>query len=117
MGDLTAAECRAEAGPDCGLSGGVSPDLWYSYVPEEDFITAVKDWLALKHASPRLLAAAGDQVPPGAEERRITLMRGPGGRIRPIRIETQSCEGTKTQRDNNPSCLRGFVASCLRSQA
>ena len=33
MGDLTPAECRAEAGPDFILSGGVSPDLWLPNVP------------------------------------------------------------------------------------
>jgi len=75
MGDLTPAECRAEAGPDIILSGGVSPDLWYDYVPEESFVAAVKEWLAIKRISPRLIANAGDQVPPGAAENRITLMR------------------------------------------
>jgi len=75
MGDLTPAECRDEAGPDCILSGGVSPDLWYDYVPEETFVAAVKEWLDLKRRSPRLIANAGDQVPPGAAEERITLMR------------------------------------------
>ena len=31
--------------------------------------------MALKREGPRLIAAAGDQVPPGAEEERIELMR------------------------------------------
>lgn len=74
-GDLTPAECRAEAGPGFILSGGIAPALW---VPEVDitvFERAVIEWLELRKVSPRLIANAGDQVPPGAEERRITLMR------------------------------------------
>ena len=75
MGDLTPAACRAEAGPDFLLSGGVSPDLWLPDVPVARFRQAVLDWLALRRASPRLIAAAGDQVPPYADESRIALMR------------------------------------------
>ena len=75
MGDLTAAECREEAGPEFILSGGVSPDLWLPDVPLDAFRRSVIDWLELRHQSPRLIAAAGDQVPPGAEEGRIELMR------------------------------------------
>jgi hypothetical protein len=48
MFDLTPAQCRDEAGPD---------------------------WLDLRTRSPRLVAAAGDQVPPGALEHRIFMMR------------------------------------------
>lgn len=36
---------------------------------------AVIEWLDLKRYGPRLIAAAGDQVPPGAEEDRIEIMR------------------------------------------
>lgn len=75
MGDLEAAACRDEAGPDVILSGGVSPELWYASVPENDFVKAVRAWLALKKRSSRLIAGAGDQVPPGADEGRIRLMR------------------------------------------
>ena len=75
MGDVDPEACRDEAGPDVILSGGVSPDLWYASVPERDFTAAVRAWLALKRRSPRLIAAAGDQVPPGADEGRIRLMR------------------------------------------
>ncbi|MFH0964106.1 MAG: uroporphyrinogen decarboxylase family protein, partial [Planctomycetota bacterium] len=75
MGDLTAAECRAEAGPDFILSGGVSPDLWLPQAPLENFRKAVLAWLELVATSPRLIANAGDQVPPGAQEQRIHLMR------------------------------------------
>ena len=75
MGDLTPAECRAEAGPDFILSGGVSPELWLPEAPIDRFRRAVLDWLDLRRAGPRLIAAAGDQVPPGADESRIHLMR------------------------------------------
>ncbi|NOY81820.1 MAG: hypothetical protein GXP31_12560 [Kiritimatiellaeota bacterium] len=75
MGDLTPAECRAEAGPDFILSGGVSPDLWLPNAPVAAFRAKVLEWLELRRASPRLIANAGDQVPPGAEEDRIRIMR------------------------------------------
>ncbi len=74
-GDLTPAECRAEAGPDFILSGGVAPNLWLPDAPVERFTQAVRDWLDLTRHGPRLIAAAGDQVPPGADEDRIQLMR------------------------------------------
>jgi len=75
MGDLTAAECREEAGHDLILSGGVSPDLWLPNASEEQFKKAVMDWLELKKVSPRFFANAGDQVPPNAVEDRIKIMR------------------------------------------
>lgn len=75
MGDLTPAECRAEAGPELILSGGVSPDLWLPTAPLAAFRDAVRAWLDLRRESPRLIANAGDQVPPGAEEDRIFIMR------------------------------------------
>jgi len=75
MGDLTPTECRDEAGGDFILSGGVSPDLWLPDVPVERFKRAVLDWLSLRERSPHLIAAAGDQVPPGAAEDRIKIMR------------------------------------------
>ena len=48
--------------------------MWYSYADIGDFEQAVKDWLALKDITPALISAAGDQVPPGAEESRILRM-------------------------------------------
>ena len=75
MGDLSPQECRDEAGPDFILSGGVSPNLWLPEVSAEDFKQAVLRWLDLKKQSPRLIANAGDQVPPGAVEDRIEIMR------------------------------------------
>jgi len=75
MGDLTPAECRAEAGPDFILSGGVAPNLWLPDVDVEQFKRAVIAWLDLKRHGPCLIASAGDQVPPGAARDRIELMR------------------------------------------
>jgi hypothetical protein len=75
MGDMTPVECREEAGPDFILSGGVSPNLWLPNTPLEDFKHAVVAWLDLKRVSKRLIANAGDQVPPGAVEDRIEAMR------------------------------------------
>jgi len=75
MGDLTPRECRDEAGPDLILSGGVSPDLWLPAVDVDIFKQAILDWLELRKRSPRLIANAGDQVPPGAAEDRIEIMR------------------------------------------
>jgi hypothetical protein len=75
MGDLTPAQCRDEAGPDFILSGGVSPDLWLPSTPVAVFRARILEWLDLRQRSPRLIAAAGDQVPPGADESRLALMR------------------------------------------
>jgi len=75
MGDLTPQECREEAGGDLILSGGVSPNLWLPEVPLDTFKQAVLSWLELRRSSHRLIANAGDQVPPNADESRIPLMR------------------------------------------
>lgn len=75
MGDLTPEECRDEAGPDLILSGGVSPDLWLPDASIDAFRAAALRWLELRKRGPRLIANAGDQVPPGADEDRIHLMR------------------------------------------
>jgi hypothetical protein len=39
------------------------------------FERAVRNWLDLKKSGPRLIANAGDQVPPHAAEERIEMMR------------------------------------------
>jgi uroporphyrinogen-III decarboxylase len=75
MGDLTPAQCRDEAGNKLILSGGVSPDLWLPSAPLAAFEKAVTDWLGTRKTSPALIAAAGDQVPPQADEHRIEIMR------------------------------------------
>jgi len=75
MGDLSPHECRNEAGPRLILSGGIPPNLWTPDVTDAVFEKAVMDWLELRKQSPRLIANAGDQVPPGACEHRISRMR------------------------------------------
>lgn len=74
MGDLTPRECRDEAGPDFIISGGLPPNLWLPEAPLEQFLALARAWLALRHDGPRLILAAGDQVPPGADEARIALL-------------------------------------------
>lgn len=73
-GDMSPKECRAEAGGDLILSGGVPPTVWIESASDADFDSSVLDWLALRAQSPRLIAAAGDQVPPDALEHRIERM-------------------------------------------
>jgi len=75
MGDLTPDECLDEAGKNFIMSGGVSPDLWLPNRQLAEFKEAVLKWLALAKRGARIIANAGDQVPPGAEESRIELMR------------------------------------------
>jgi hypothetical protein len=75
MFDLTPRQCRDEAGPNLILSGGVPPNVWMPQASDDDFKSAVLDWLEIRTLSPRLIAAAGDQVPPGAPEYRIEMMR------------------------------------------
>ncbi len=74
-GDLSPRECRREAGESMILSGGVAPGLWLRSVSERDFTRHVEAWCSLAAGNPRLIAAAGDQVPPHAEEYKIALMR------------------------------------------
>lgn len=73
-GDLTPAECRAEAGPDYILSGGVPPGSFHAGVPLAVFDAQVEAWLELRHASSALIIAPGDQLPPDGEIDRVTRM-------------------------------------------
>lgn len=75
MGDLSPLQCRQEAGNDYILSGGPAPNLWLENTPIEKFKAAAKEWIELKKYSPRLIANAGDQVPPNAPEERIAIYR------------------------------------------
>lgn len=75
MGDLTPLQCRQEAGNDYILSGGPAPNLWLEDTSVEKFKTAAREWIDLKNYSPRLIANAGDQVPPNASEKRIAIYR------------------------------------------
>jgi hypothetical protein len=73
-GDLTPAECRAEAGPRYVLSGGVPPGSFHPDVPLAVFDAQVEAWLALRHQSPALIIAPGDQLPPDGDLDRVTRM-------------------------------------------
>ena len=75
MGDLTPQQCREDAGPHMVLSGGVPPNVWTEQASDQAFKHAVLDWLEIRKLNPRIVAAAGDQVPPGAPEYRIEMMR------------------------------------------
>ena len=74
-GDITPRECREDAGEEMILSGGIPPALWLSDVSDATFQNAVISWLELSKINHRLIANAGDQVPPNAIERRIKMMR------------------------------------------
>lgn len=74
-GDITPQQCREEAGPDFILSGGIAPTVWLAGVSTRQFKQAVISWVELKKHSPRLIVAAGDQVPPQAVEERILIAR------------------------------------------
>jgi hypothetical protein len=73
-GDLTPAACRAEAGPDYILSGGVPPSSFNAAVPLRVFDEQVEAWLALRHQSSALIIAPGDQLPPDGDLDRVTRM-------------------------------------------
>ena len=74
-GDLTPEECRAEAGPDLILWGGIPPALWSrTNRSDERFIAAIHRWLDLRSRSPRLVLAPGDQAPPDTDRYRIEMV-------------------------------------------
>jgi uroporphyrinogen-III decarboxylase len=75
-GDLTPAQCRAEAGTKLVLSGGVPPDSFVSDVPLHLFDEQVQAWLDLRRQSPALVIAPGDCLPPNGELDRVTRMVG-----------------------------------------
>ena len=70
-GDLCPAECREDAGERLILSGGVAPRLWLPDIADKVFEAAVEEWIECGRTNPRLIINAGDQVPPGTEEKRI----------------------------------------------
>lgn len=73
-GDLTPQQCRDEAGPAYILSGGVPPDAFGPGVAMSVFDQRCEQWLALRHRSPALIIAPGDQLPPDGEIERVTRM-------------------------------------------
>jgi hypothetical protein len=74
MFSLTPAQMRVAAGPDLILSGGIPATVFGQHCSDETFIECVKRWLDTRLASPRLIMAAGDQVPPDAPLHRITML-------------------------------------------
>ncbi len=73
---LTPAQARAEAGDDLILSGGIPANVFGASGTDEQFVQSVKDWLATKDTSSRLIMAAGDQVPTDAPWHRIEMLAG-----------------------------------------
>ncbi len=74
MFSLSPKAAREEAGPEMILSGGVPPTVFGPTGTGEQFDRAVREWLELKEDSPRLILAAGDQVPPNADWGRIARL-------------------------------------------
>jgi len=71
---LTPAQMRAEAGPDLILSGGIPATVFRGGGGgDAAFLACVRRWLETRLASPRLMLAAGDQVPPDASWRHIAM--------------------------------------------
>ncbi len=65
------AQMRAAAGPDLILSGGIPATIFGAAGDDTAFDDCVRRWLDTRLASPRLILAAGDQVPTDAPWRRI----------------------------------------------
>ena len=72
---LTPHQMRAEAGPNLILSGGIPATVFGATGSDSAFVDCVKRWLDTRLASPRLIMAAGDQVPPDAPFHRITMLK------------------------------------------
>ena len=71
---LTPAQMRAEAGEGLVLSGGIPATVFGRSGSDREFVECVRRWLDVRLASPRLLLAAGDQVPPDAPWRRVLML-------------------------------------------
>jgi len=68
------AQMRAEAGPDLILSGGIPATVFGATGSDTAFVECVKRWLNTRRDSPRLIMAAGDQVPTDAPFHRIAML-------------------------------------------
>lgn len=71
---LTPAQMRSEAGDGLVLSGGIPATVFGASGSDHEFVECVRRWLDVRLASPRLLLAAGDQVPPDAPWRRVMML-------------------------------------------
>lgn len=74
MFSQTPRQMREQAGPDLILSGGIPATIFGAGASDEQFIDCVKRWLDIRRQSPRLLLAAGDQVPIEAPFERIAML-------------------------------------------
>jgi len=74
MFSLTPAQAREEAGNELILSGGIPANVFGIEGTDAEFIECVKQWLDTRHISPRLIMAAGDQVPTDAPLHRIEML-------------------------------------------
>ena len=70
----TPEQMRAEAGPDLILSGGIPATVFGTTGSDAAFVDGVRRWLDTRLASPRLIMAAGDQVPTDAPLERIVML-------------------------------------------
>jgi uroporphyrinogen-III decarboxylase len=70
----TPAQMREEAGPSLILSGGIPATIFGAGASDTQFVDCVKRWLDTRLDSPRLLLAAGDQVPTDAPFSRIAML-------------------------------------------
>ena len=70
----TPDQMRAAAGPNLILSGGIPATVFGSRGSDAEFTECVKRWLDTRLNSPRLLMAAGDQVPTDAPFHRIAML-------------------------------------------
>ena len=73
-GDLGPQACRDEAGPKFVLSGGIPPGSFREDVPLRVLDEQIEAWLDLRHRSPALIIAPGDQLPPDGQIERVTRM-------------------------------------------
>ena len=71
---LTPQQAREQAGPDMILSGGIPATVFGNMGTDQEFVNAVKCWLDTRDQSPRLILAAGDQVPSDAPVHRIEML-------------------------------------------
>ncbi len=81
-GDLTPGQCRDEAGSSLVLSGGVPPDSFAPNVPLQLFDAQAEAWLELRHRSPALVIAPGDQLPPSGTLERLERLVSIAGSAR-----------------------------------
>jgi hypothetical protein len=71
---LTPRQMRTEAGADLILSGGIPATVFGAGGSDTAFVECVKRWLDTRLDCPRLMMAAGDQVPTDAPFDRIMML-------------------------------------------